>query len=263
MKRWMSILTAAVMVLGMCTGCGEQKTDWAYIEEKGKLTMGITLYEPMNYYDASGSLTGFDTEFAGAVCDILGVEAEFQVIEWEQKETELKAKSIDCIWNGLTMDEERRENMLFSMPYAQNKQVIISRKEDAGKYTDLASMAGASIAVENGSAGMSAAETEELLSSCEIIKTAAQKDALLEVKAKTAELAILDYTLAKAVLTEDSDYDDLRMAEGIELTAEQYGIGFRLEDTQLAEKVNEAIRQLIADGTMEKLAEKYEVQLAF
>lgn len=263
MKRFVSILTAAVVVLGTCLGCGEQKTDWAYIEDKGKLTMGITLYEPMNYYDESGKLIGFDTEFAEAVCEILGVEAEFQVIEWEQKETELKAKSIDCIWNGLTIDAQRKENMLFSVPYAENKQVVVIKRENADKYTDLAAMQGACTAVENGSAGMTVTEEEAAFAGSEIVKTAAQKDALLEVKAGTAELAILDYTLASAVLTEDSDYNDLMMVEGIELGLEQYGIGFRLKDTELTEKVNAAILQLVEDKTMEELAEKYGVNLAF
>lgn len=263
MKKLACVLLAAVMALGVFAGCGEKKTDWEYIEDKGKMTMGITLYEPMNYYDESGKLTGFDTEFAEAVCEILGVEADFQVIEWEQKETELNAKSIDCIWNGLTIDDERKENMLFATPYVENKQVVIIKKDNADKYKDLAAMKGASVAVENGSAGMTVTEEEDVFVDSKVVKAAAQKDALLEVKAGTTELAILDYTLAKAVLTEDSDYNDLMMVDGVELGVEQYGIGFRLDDTELVDKVNEAIDQLVEDGTMDKLADKYGVNLAF
>lgn len=263
MKKLVSILLVAIMAVSIFAGCGEKKTDWEYIEDKGTMVMGITLYEPMNYYDEDGKLVGFDTEFAEAVCKILGVEPKFQVIDWEQKETELKGKSIDAIWNGLTIDDERKENMLFSTPYVENKQVVIIKKDNVDKYADLAAMKGASVAVENGSAGMTVTEDEDVFKDSEVVKAAAQKDALLEVKAGTTELAILDYTLAKAVLTEDSDYSDLMMVEGVELGVEQYGIGFRLDDTELVEKVNDAIDQLIEDGTMDKLAEKYEVNLAF
>lgn len=103
----------------------ETDSDWAYIQNKGKLIIGITLFAPMNYKDANGELIGFETEFAKAVCDLLGVEAEFQVIDWNTKEVELNAKNIDCIWNGMTIDAERAEAMSISVPYMMNKQVKV------------------------------------------------------------------------------------------------------------------------------------------
>ena len=72
---------------------------------------GYTVYEPMNYTDESGTFTGFDTELATAVCEKLGVEPDFVEINWDTKETELAAKSIDCIWNGLTLTDDREANM--------------------------------------------------------------------------------------------------------------------------------------------------------
>ena len=90
------------MCVSLFAGCAEQKEDWAYIEDKGELIIGITLFAPMNYKDAEGELTGFETEFAKAVCEELGLKAKFQVIEWSAKETELNSKNIDCIWNGMT-----------------------------------------------------------------------------------------------------------------------------------------------------------------
>jgi len=102
-----------------------EEDDWAYIEEKGSLVIGITEYAPMNYYDENGTLIGFDTEFAQAVCEYLGIEAEFIVINWETKELELNSKNIDCIWNGLTVDEDRMENMDFSASYMKNKQCLV------------------------------------------------------------------------------------------------------------------------------------------
>ena len=87
--------------------------------------IGITLFQPMNYFDDAGELTGFETEFAKAVCEKLGVKAVFQEISWNAKETELQAKNIDCIWNGLTITEERTAAMSITIPYMRNKQVLV------------------------------------------------------------------------------------------------------------------------------------------
>ena len=130
--------------------------DWAYIKEKGTLVIGITEYAPMNYYDESGTLIGFDTEFAEAVCEYLGITPEFIVINWDTKETELESKIIDCLWNGLTVDDDRKENMDFSASYMNNKQVVVIQADDADKYTDVDSLKTCSIVAEQGSAGESA-----------------------------------------------------------------------------------------------------------
>ena len=101
--------------------------DLQYIKDKGELIVGITLFAPMNYHDDSDKLIGFETEFAEAVCEKLGVKAKFVEINWDAKEIELNAKNIDCIWNGMTITEERLQNMSISVPYMQNKQVMVSK----------------------------------------------------------------------------------------------------------------------------------------
>ncbi len=103
--------------------------DLAAIKEKGELVIGITLFAPMNYYDENEELIGFETEFAKAVCEKLGVTAKFVEINWDTKEIELNAKSIDCIWNGMTITDERLANMSISVPYMQNKQVMVSKAQ--------------------------------------------------------------------------------------------------------------------------------------
>ncbi len=231
--------------------------DWQYIADKGNFVAGITLFEPMNYYDENGELTGFETEFTKAVCEKLGVEAKFQEIEWDKKEIELNAKTIDAIWNGLTVTEERKENMGFSKSYVRNKQVVVIKADNKDKYTDEASMAGASCAAESGSAGQTAIETSSVLSQNEFVGASAQKDVLLEVKAGTVELGVLDYVMAKASIGEGTDYSDLMIVEGVELAPEEYAIGMRKGDTETIEKVNGAIDELVADGTLKALAEKY------
>lgn len=259
-KLFASILAAAMLLSAASCSSESGKTDWEYIEEKGTLVAGITLFEPMNYYDENGELTGFETEFTKAVCEKLGVEAEFQVIDWQKKEIELKSKTIDAIWNGLTVTEERKENMAFSTPYVKNKQVAVIKAENAEKYNDLASMTGASITAEDGSAGQTAIQNNEALSQNPFIASAAQKDVLMEVKAGTTEIGVLDYVMARTSIGEGTDYSDLMIVENVELAPgeyEEYAIGIRLEDTVLLEKVNAAIDELVADGTLKAIVDKY------
>ncbi len=257
MKKRLAALLTAVLCLSVFAGCGGAKEDLAYIKDNGEMVMGITLFEPMNYYDEDGTLIGFETEFATAVCEKLGVEPKFQVIDWEQKENELNSKAIDCIWNGFTVNDERRAAMAFSTSYVRNRQVTIIRKADAEKYVDVASMAGANMIAENGSAGQEVIQNDAVLSQNKFVAAAAQKDALLEVKAGTSDIAVLDYIMANAVVNNDSDFSDLMIVDGIEFAPEEYAIGFRMNDTELVAAVNKAIDELVADGAMAALAEKY------
>ena len=263
MKKIIAI-TLAVLMAAMTfifAGCGDKKTatdsDLEYVKNNGKLVIGITDFDPMDYKDANGEWIGFDADLARKVCEKLGVEAKFQEIEWDKKEIELNAKTIDAIWNGLTVTEERKENMGFSKSYVRNKQVVVIKADNKDKYTDEASMAGASCAAESGSAGQTAIETSSVLSQNEFVGASAQKDVLLEVKAGTVELGVLDYVMAKASIGEGTDYSDLMIVEGVELAPEEYAIGMRKGDTETIEKVNGAIDELVADGTLKALAEKY------
>jgi hypothetical protein len=132
------VLAAALcLCLAACGGAGsagtatpaptETASDLAYIKDNGKMLIGYTVYEPMNYTDSNGVFTGFDTELAEAVCEKLGVTPEFVEINWDTKEVELNAKSIDCIWNGLTITADRQATMEITVPYVKNAQVVIMR----------------------------------------------------------------------------------------------------------------------------------------
>ena len=172
MKRLVSAFLAGAMALSLaaCGGSASTSTaassaaasaapassaaadsDLAYIRSNGKMVIGYTVYEPMNYTDADGSFTGFDTELATAVCGKLGVEPEFVEINWDTKETELAAKSIDCIWNGLTLTDDREENMACTKPYVKNAQVVVVK--DGTDYTSTADLIGKTVVAEAGSAG--------------------------------------------------------------------------------------------------------------
>lgn len=287
-KKIMAILASAAVCLGLC-GCGNNggssdnaansansdsasssadsadstaasgNSDWDYIANKGNLVVGITYNMPMNYKDENDELTGFETEFTKAVCEKLGVEPKFQLIEWTKKEIELKSKNIDLIWNGLTVSEDRKKEMLFTTSYMKNKQVTVVKSENAEKYPDTAAMANISIAFEGGSAGEDIVKGDEALKNCTPVSVEAQKDALLEVKSGRSDACIVDYTLGRAFTKEGSDYSDLTVLENIANTDEEYAIGARLEDTETVKKLNAVIDELAKDGTLKKIAEKYDL----
>ena len=237
-------------------------SDAAYIEGNGKLIVGITIYEPMNYYDDAGNLTGFDTEFAEAVCAKLGLTPEFQEINWDTKEIELAARSIDCIWNGMTITPDRAAGMSISYPYVKNAQVVVVKADSAVKST--ADLVGKTVVAEMGSAGeaqITGEDADANLAKAEYVGMNKQTDCLMEVKAGTADAAVLDWTLAKSMVGEGTSFADLKMVDGLELATEEYGIAFR-KDSDFTEKVNAAIKELVADGSLGALAEKYGLALA-
>ena len=128
-----STASSAAAGSAAASAVSDADSDLAYIRSNGKMVIGYTVYEPMNYTDADGNFTGFDTELATAVCEKLGVEPEFVEINWDTKETELAAKSIDCIWNGLTLTDDREENLACTKPYVKNAQVVVVK--DGTEYT--------------------------------------------------------------------------------------------------------------------------------
>ena len=234
-------------------------SDFEAIEAKGKMVIGYTVYEPINYTDDEGNFVGFDTEFAQAVCDNLGVEAEFVEIEWSNKFLELQSGSIDCIWNGMTITDEAMENASVSSPYVKNAQVIIAKTENG--YTSTADLVDANIIAEAGSAGEKAILADENLSQAEFMPVIKQADALLEIKSGASDAAVLDITLAGAMVGEGTDFADLSIMQGVELSVEEYGIATR-KGADTNDKINEAMAELMADGTLEALAEKYGLTLA-
>lgn len=278
MKKFLSLVLVMAMVCSLAA-CGNNNADnntttaanatnaqvganddLAKVLEAKKLVIGITIYEPMNYYDANNKLIGFDTEYAEAVCAKLGVTPEFVEINWDTKVVELDAKNIDCIWNGMTITEELKNSIDLSNPYIKNMQVLVVKKDNAAKYNSTAALTSANIAAEAGSAGEAAIKDNQDLSKATYISVGKQTDALMEVKAGTSDAAVLDYVLAKAMVGEGTNYADLCMVEGVELSIEEYGIGFRKNST-LTAKVNEITAELVADGTLGKIAEKYSLNL--
>ena len=231
--------------------------DLDYIKGKGKMVIGYTVYEPMNYTDADGNFTGFDTELATAVCEKLGVEPEFVEINWDTKVVELDAKSIDCIWNGMTLTEDIMANTATTKAYAKNAQVVVVK--DGTDYSSTADLVGKTVVAEAGSAGEAAIEGDENLAQADYVSKSVQTDCLMEVAAGTADAAVLDLTLANAMIGEGTDYASLKIVD--ELNAEEYGVAFR-KGSDAAAAVDAAFDELKAGGTMQALADKYDLALA-
>lgn len=267
MKTFKKVIAVVLAVLTVCfafAACSNgssdasnksSKTDSEKIIESGKLVVGITDFAPMDYKDDNGNWIGFDADLANMVAEKLGVKAEFVEIDWDNKFLELQTGSIDCIWNGMTITDEVKNNSSVTNAYAMNQQIVVTKSELAGKLKTVDDLKDLSFAVENGSAGQSAAEDNGLNATA----VTAQSDALLEVASGSSDACIIDSTMAAAMTGEGTDYADLKSS--VVLVDEQYGISFRKE-SDMTEKVNKIIADFKADGTLQKLADKYSVQIA-
>ena len=258
MKKIFAMLLTVVLVLSLFAGCGSSgDSDMAYIKDKGKLIVGITDYAPMDFKDENGEWTGFDAEFARLVAKELDLEVEFFLIaDWSKKVFELDSKNIDCIWNGMTIDDELLSTCSVSDPYVINAQVVVMKADAIANYPDAASLADLKFAAENGSAGQKAAESIGVKN---IVAVQDQAAALMEVAAGTADACVIDITMAYAMTGEGTSYDDLGV--GLTLTSEEYGIGFR-KGSDVTAKVNEIMAKFMKDGTLDALAQKYNLTLA-
>lgn len=276
MKKLLALMLTFIMVLSLaaCGGSSNDaesssgaettgnsdaaasaESDMEYVKSQGKLVVGITDFEPMDYKDENGDWIGFDADMAKAFAESLGVDVEFVEIDWDNKIMELDGKTIDCVWNGMTLTDEVTSSMECSDAYCNNAQVVIVKSDVADKYQDVESLKDLSFAVEAGSAGEEMAEANSLTST----PVKAQSDALMEVASGTSDAAIIDSLMAGAMVGEGTGYADLTYTIG--LNSEEYGVGFR-KGSDLAEELNKFFDESYADGSMMKIAETYGVQAA-
>ena len=265
MKKIMALLISACMLFAFA-GCGGKentasdgsatKSDSETVKEKGMLIIGITDYAPMDYEETKGSgeWIGFDADMAKAFAKSLGVEAEFVVIDWDNKIMELKAGSIDCVWNGMTITDEVKNGMSVSNAYCKNTQVVIVPKDKADKYQTVESVKDLKFAAEAGSAGEKALKALNY----NVTAVTAQADALMEVAAGTSDAAVIDLLMAGAMIGEGTSYENLTYTVGV-AEEEDFGVGFR-KGSDLTEKLNEFFKTAYADGSMMDTAKTYGVQ---
>ncbi len=281
MKKILAILLALVLVIGLFAGCSadNQKTeeidynlddafsavsfsaldisddDINYIKEKGTLVVGITDFEPMDYKDANGNWIGFDADMATAFAKWLGVKVQFVEIDWDNKIFELDGKSIDCVWNGMTLTDEVKAAMATSNAYCNNAQVVIVSADKADQYNTVEACKELVFAVEAGSAGAEIAAENGF----KVTEVKDQATTLMEVSAGTCDAAIIDKLMAAAMVGEGTSYAKLTYT--VDLNSEEYGVGFR-KDSKMADALNEFLKQANANGLTQVIAEQYGVQAA-
>ena len=275
MKKMMALLLAGCMMVAMVAGCGSKKeeapaepaateaetdaqaaeSDLEYVKNKGTLVVGITDFAPMDYKDESGEWIGFDADKAKGFAEKLGVDVEFVEIDWDNKILELDGKSIDCVWNGMTLTAEVKAAMECSNAYCNNAQIVIVPKDKAEDYQTVESLEGLTFAVEAGSAG----EAEVAALGLDYTPVKAQSDALMEVAAGTSDAAVIDSLMAAAMVGEGTGYADLTYTVG--LNSEEYGVGFR-KGSDLAAELNAYFVEAYAAGTMQECAATYGVDAA-
>ncbi len=256
-KRILATLMSMAMVMGLAacgsTSANSASSDVAYIKDKGTLIVGITDFAPMDYKDDAGNWIGFDADMASKVAESLGVEVKFVEIDWDNKILELGNKSIDVVWNGMTLTNEVTNAMECTKAYLNNAQVVVVPSADAANYTDASSVSGLSFAVESGSAGEAAAQENGF----NYTSLTSQADAVMEVDAGTSQACIIDLLMAGAMVGEGTSYADL--THTVELTTEEYGIGCR-KGSDLASYINEQLAAFYKDGSMQDIAKTYGVQ---
>ena len=266
MKKLLALVLAVMMMAGLITGiAAAEDSDWDYIYGNGKVVVGMTLFAPMNYYDGD-KFVGFDTELTTAVFKKLGVDVEFVEINWDSKEIELNSKNIDCIWNGMCITPERKENMSMSNAYLYNTQAIVAKTD---KINDLlANLDGVNVVAEQGSTGEGKllgtieddetveVSAKEFFSKSNYTAVDSMAKALMEVKSGTADIALVDSVCALAMVGEGTDYADMTVNLDNNFGLQEYGIAFR-KGSDVTEKVNQAIIELTKDGTVAEIAGRY------
>ena len=275
MKKKFALLAAAgVLAVSVLAGCGSgnssdntssssdssakaesTSSDLQYVKDKGTRVVGITDFEPMDYKDSDGNWIGFDADLAKAFGESIGVDVDFVEIDWDNKVMELDGKTIDCVWNGMTLTDEVTSSMNCTTAYLNNAQVVVVPKDKADKYQTKESLSDLSFAVEAGSAG----EEQATALNLNYTPVKAQSDALLEVSSGTSDAAIIDSLMAGAMIGDGTSYSNLTYTIG--LNDEKYGVGFR-KGSDLTEALNQYFSTSYKDGSMKQIAEKYGVQAA-
>lgn len=229
-------ITLELLSLGMLVSCGKASST--------------------GYVDNYKNLKGFDIDLAKAACEKLAITPIFQEIIWEQKETELSSKQIDLIWNGLTITEERKQNLEITLPYMSNTQSIIVKKDFADNR--ITSEDRYTIAFEQGSAGEDAFNSSDIFKGSTSVGVTSQVTALMEVLSGTSDIAIIDSIMAGYYLSDSSSYGDkLKVLSGYDFEIENYGVALRKGETALLAKLNETIEELYDSGTTGNIASRY------
>jgi polar amino acid transport system substrate-binding protein len=255
----MKKLIVILLGLAILSGCGQKKTDtFETMKEKGEIVVGLDdTFVPMGFRNDKGEIVGFDVDLAKEIFSRIGLTPKFQAIDWSLKETELNNGNIDVIFNGYTITDARKEKVNFSDPYLDNRQIIITMATSDIKTK--ADLAGKVVSVQKESSAYDAVTSDgdivANLKDGQLITFDSNLELFLDLEAGRSDAIVLDEVLAKYVLL-TKNADEYRILEE-NFGNESYGIGFRKADTTLRDKVNEALKEIIADGKFEEIKKVY------
>jgi len=248
MKKIITALMTTVMLAASLTACSGKE------EEKKKFVVGFdSEFPPMGFVADDGSYTGFDLELAEEVADRLGMEFVAQPISWDAKDQELKSGNIDCIWNGFTISG-REDQYTWTDAYMENDQVVVVRSDSS--IASLSDLSGAIVAVQKDSSGLAALEENSALTDtfADLIEVDSYLNAMMELESGAVDAIVMDEIVARyEIQTSGKDFKVLDEA----VASEEYGVGFNLGNTELRDKVQGALEEMAADGTLAKISEKW------
>ena len=226
---------------------------WKKVQDSGKLILGLdATFKPMGYTNENDEIVGFDIDCAKEVCSRLGIQLETYGVNWDTKEMDLDAGTIDCIWNGLSVSDERKKVMLMSEPYMQNEMVFVVN--DSSEIKTLADLNGKTVGVQNGSTA------QEILTASDVGKTvtvnglSTNVEALNQLEMNMCDAVFLDSVVAEYEISTSGKAFRI-LEEGLE--PEEYAIGFRLGDKELCDKVYGTLKEMKADGKLAEISTKW------
>lgn len=256
MKKVVLALVAVLLVSALLAGCGVNKDHSSSKgSSKDKFVVGLDdSFPPMGFRDENGEIVGFDIDLAKEVSKRTGLSVEFKPVDWDGILLSLNNKDIDLIWNGLTITEERKEKIGFSESYLKNRQIIVvSKNSNIKSKKDLN---GKVVAVQMGSSSDEALnkETDLVKGIKEIKKYANNTEALMDLKYQRVSAVAIDEVVARYYISKKpGDYKILEDNFG----EEEYGVGYRKNDTEFGAKIDKALKQIKEDGTMDTIYKKW------
>ena len=254
MKKLSIVLTAVLALSLAITGCGTSKTDDTGAGGKKTFTVGFDKeFPPMGFVADDGSYVGFDLDLAQEVAERLDMELVLQPIDWAAKNMELDSGNIDCVWNGFTING-RESEYTWTSPYMNNNQIVVVLK--SSKVSSLADLKGKTIAVQDDSSALSAIDNNAGFKNSigELIKTTTNLNALMELESGAVDAVVMDEIVARYTIEKKAgNYKVLDEVVG----AEKFGVGFKLGNTELCDKVESTLVNMAKDGTLAKISNEW------
>ena len=255
MKKIFALCMMLVLAVTALAGCGSNS---AQKEESKKIVVGLDdSFPPMGFKDEKNEIVGFDIDLAKEVAKRLGREVEFKAIDWNSKEAELKSGRVDILWNGLDITGKRKENMLFSEPYMDNRQIVFVAKNGKVAVAGEADLAGKTIGTQSGGTTEEYFENKpELKASMKEVKYYPDYiNAFMDLENGRLDAVVGDEIIGRYYISKHPD--EIQAIDTVIGTVSQFGIAFRKDDQKLRDEVQKVFDEMKADGTVAKISEKW------